>query len=337
MDCIIKELKYKEQFFKDRELKTIYFGGGTPSLLTINELELFHKAFIDFNQVEEFTFEINPDDVTIEYVRQLKQFGVTRLSLGIQSFNDQILKKLNRAHDSKQALKSLEIIANEGFDLNVDLIYGIEEGILESDLETLKSFNSLVSHISSYCLTIESKTALAYQLANGKFKECDESIQKDNFFKLHNELCKLGFEHYEISNFAKQKKYAIHNSGYWDGLPYLGIGPGAHSYIEKIRYLNIENNNKYIQRMNEGHKWYEVEALSNEDLINEYILISLRTKKGIDIDFLQSNYEYTLTNKKKEFISQLIKEKYLEENNNKYVLTLTGWFLSDEIISRLFT
>jgi oxygen-independent coproporphyrinogen III oxidase len=311
-------------------IQSIYFGGGTPSLLSEKDiLGIFDTLNLYFaiEKNAEITLEANPDDLTEEKIRELKNTPVNRLSIGIQSFSDTELKLLNRAHNSSEAVASVRYAQKAGFDnITIDLIYGIQtltNEQWEKNLDT--AFSLEVPHISAYCLTVEPKTALSAFIKKGKLKNVDEEKSERN-----------NFIQYEISNFCKVNYYSRHNSSYWKNEPYLGLGPSAHSYNGSSRQWNIANNNIYIKSLENNELTFEKEVLTKEIKHNEYILTSLRTTWGCDTAYVKKGFG-------EEYLRHLLKraEPYISQNclsENGGILTLTnsGKFIADRIASDLF-
>ncbi len=339
--AICLEIKLQKEYLKNEKIESIYFGGGTPSLLNEGQLnQIFESIYSNYtiSNEAEITLEANPDDITPQKLRMLSKSGVNRLSLGIQSFNDEILKWMNRAHHSTQALDSLNHIKESDFvNFSVDLIYGIPIGShaqWKKDLLKLISFEP--PHISSYCLTIEPSTVFGKRQKQGKLSEATEEYAADQFNELVEVLYKNGYEHYEISNFALPGKKSKHNSAYWQHKMYLGIGPGAHSYNRESRQYNISNNPKYIKAIKTGVDLFEKEELSVTDQINEYLMTSLRTSEGCNLNFLKKQYDYNLIKHQGVTIEQWKAQSLCIQSNNQLFLTQKGKLLADKLASDLF-
>ncbi len=290
------ELMMQKNYLPDESISTIYLGGGTPSLLTPAEIEGILSTIVKFYQVAkplEITLEANPDDLTYNYLEELYEVGVNRLSIGIQSFQEPVLHWMNRAHDREQAVKSVEISRSAGFDnINIDLIYGIplSEHNLQSDL--LEAVELRPEHISAYNLTIEPGTVFGHQLKKGSFQEISEEEAADCFQLTMTILRANGYLHYEISNFSLPGKESHHNTGYWDGNLYLGIGPSAHSFDGKNRQYNISSNGRYLQEIKAGVIPYTLEELTLEQRINELIMLGLRNWKGVNLQLMIDDFEW---------------------------------------------
>ena len=341
VNALIKEIVLRNDYLPDRKIDTIYFGGGTPSLLSAAELMLiFDKLKELYNIIPnaEVTLEANPDDLTKEYIHQLSNTPVNRLSIGIQSFNDDDLRWMNRTHTSETAVQSVMNAAEEGFkNISIDLIYGLPNNSLAVWQENVKRAMSLpVTHLSCYCLTVEPRTTLAHHIKIGKSSAVDDDQSSEQFIWLMEFAAQHGYEHYEISNFCKPGHYSIHNTSYWQGLPYLGIGPSAHSYDGSSRQWNISNNPLYIKQDPEGPLLFTKEILSANDKFNEYVMISLRTSKGIDLNYLSEHFGSELSSNLLKEATPYIIDKSLEETIGHLQLTRQGKLIADRIASDLF-
>ena len=340
IESICEELIQKKEYLNKEPIKTIYFGGGTPSLIStellrriIDTIYLYFEIVIDV----EFTFECNPDDLTNEKLKELRTLGVNRLSIGIQSFEDEQLEFMNRAHNSNEALNCVKLAQNNGFtNITIDLIYGLpntSEKYWEKQIE--KAIDLNVNHISAYCLTIEERTVFGNWYKSGKLKLVEDEYSLNQFKRLQSELHKNGFEHYEISNFSKNGFISKHNSAYWLGEKYIGIGPSAHSFNGSSRQWNVANNSKYINGLRKKETYFEVEQLSSTDKFNEYILTRLRTKWGVNLDdlFLINDKQKVQTLK---MADKFIKNNDLQIIDNTLFITQQGKFIVDHISSELF-
>ena len=358
IDALISEIEIRKIEFKNTIVETIYFGGGTPSVLTSIELKrIIDSVYKNYKVVEhpEITLEANPDDlieassqiknVTLNEVEEspesifeaYKSIGIKRLSIGIQSFHQKDLKLMNRAHNAQEAKACLEEATKHFDNISLDLIYGIPNS---TNLEWLENINIALSfgvtHISSYALTVEPKTALASFIEKGLIDNVDDELAHDQFHILIDRLAEEGFEHYELSNFAKEGFYSKNNSAYWLGKMYLGIGPSAHSFNGTERGWNVKNNTKYIKSIEKGVVPIEIEILSKTDKYNEYIMTGLRTVWGVSLKKIETEFgaqflEYLLQQANQYLNQQLL---YIEDNNLK--TTKKGKFLSDGIASDLF-
>jgi oxygen-independent coproporphyrinogen III oxidase len=346
VNAICKEIKNQKYFFDDtalEKIKTIYFGGGTPSILSDDELENILNAIRqNFNLSEqlEITLEANPDDINDEKLLFWKSVGVNRLSIGIQTFQEEFLKLMNRAHNSFEAKNVVQKAKNYGFNnFSLDLIYGIPNLSLEEWKYNLDIAISMgVNHLSCYALTVEKNTLLEHQIKAEKLKMPDEQDIAEQFELMVNFLSENDFEHYEISNFAKKGHYSNHNSAYWENKAYLGIGPSAHSYKNNWRKWNLANNHQYLKLINQGDfkKLYEEEFLSENDIYNEYIMTRIRTSKGISENEIEENFgeKYKL-----HFIKSLKSvdnSDFFIQKEKNLILNNKGKLMSDYIASTLF-
>ena len=338
---IEKELILRKNYSEDEIVQTIYFGGGTPSLIDTplikSLLDVVHREY-NVNPDAEITLEANPDDLTEEKSEDLIQAGINRLSIGIQSFSDDDLKFMNRAHDSGQALSAVKNARQAGFkNISIDLIYGIQQSSAEQWEKNLDvALNLGVEHLSCYALTIEPRTALADMIRKKKAAPTDDEKTSLDFELLMKRAGEAGFEHYEISNFARDQKYSRHNTSYWQRKKYLGVGPSAHSYNGDSRQWNVSNNQQYIRSLKENIIPFEIEELSESNKFNEYILTSLRTMWGIDISLMEKEFGHL---RKKELLRQIqnfIKEGMIMSAGNNFVLTKEGKFFADRIAGEMF-
>ncbi len=287
--ALLNEIELSKDYLNGEKIETLYFGGGTPSLLMMDDLLLIIEklnAYYNLSELREFTFEANPDDLKeIGNIRTLGTLGINRFSIGVQSFFNEDLKYMNRAHSADEAVSSIKKVQDAGFEnITLDLIYGtptMNDDNWKKNLETAFALN--IPHISSYALTVEPKTSLERKITKGESKPIDEEQSARQFEILMGEMKQAGYEQYEISNFAKPGKYAIHNSNYWFGKKYLGLGPSAHSFNGLSRRWNIANNIAYIHSINEGKLPSEEEVLTEAQKVNEKIMTSLRTQWGLKI------------------------------------------------------
>ena len=341
MASLEKEIILRKNYLQDDVIETIYFGGGTPSLIEtsfINRLMNAIRKEYNVSTDAEVTVEANPDDLTKEKCEQLYSAGVNRLSIGIQSFSDTDLKFMNRAHNSKQALSSLKNARLAGFEnISIDLIYGIkqsEPGQWEKNLDM--ALNLGVDHLSCYALTIEPRTALADMILKKKVAPPDDEKTIAEFEKLMIRTAEGRFEHYEISNFARDKKYSRHNTSYWQRKNYLGIGPSAHSFNGFSRQWNVSNNQIYIRSLNENIIPFEIEELSENNKFNEYVLTSLRTMWGIEILFLEKEFGQVKKDELLKKIQKFITDGMITSSGNNFFLTKEGKFFADRIAAEMF-
>lgn len=337
--AICDEITLRKDYLDGKSIETIYFGGGTPSLLNSEELEWIFSTIrenFDIESHAEITLEANPDDINIDQLLFWKKLGINRLSIGVQSFKEEDLLWMNRAHKVEDAMESIPLAKKYGFqNITIDLIYGLPNLSNEEWKDHLDKAIALdIEHISAYCLTVEQKTALHNMVKNGKITVAGEDQQSEQFKILVETLSSKGFEQYEISNFAKNGNYAVHNTSYWLGKKYLGIGPSAHSYNGIERRWNISNNSVYFKSVGKNQNWFESEILSKKDRWNELILTGLRTKFGVSVDQLRniSEPKNDFLNKVHSFISRGLMEK----TEDKLVLTTKGRLQADHISSELF-
>lgn len=338
--AIAKEMMLRKSEFENEIIETIYFGGGTPSVLTSTEINfLISSVYTNFKVCDnpEITLEANPDDLSDDKIIELANSPINRLSIGIQSFFEEDLKMMNRAHNADEAKKSLREAVKYFDNISVDLIYGIPgltNEMWKKNIETALSFG--VPHISSYALTVEPKTALKKLIQTGKIAEPKDDVSQEQFQILVDILQENGFIHYELSNFGKENYFSKNNSSYWLGKKYLGIGPSAHSYDRNSRSWNIANNSIYLKEIQDNKLPNEVEVLSKENRYNEYIMTGLRTIWGISLERIKREFG-------DQFLNYLLKqsEKFLSDDllsieNNVLRTTRKGKFLADGIASDLF-
>lgn len=345
-DEMLRAMKTEIQLRKDElqnpNLKSLYFGGGTPSILSVDEINSLIDEVLrhfSFEKDIEITLEANPDDLDKNFLKQLAGTPVNRLSIGTQSFFEEDLKLMNRAHTASEAEGSIKRAQDFGFEnLSIDLIYGSPTSNLEIWKENLHKTIALeVPHISSYALTVEPKTALDNWIAKGKVKSPKEEEQNKEFYYLSDFLKDHGFEHYEVSNFAKPGFYSRHNSSYWKYQEYLGIGPSAHSYNGfDVRSWNIANNQQYIKKLSTKLLAKEEEILSKEDQFNEMIMIGLRTIWGVDLKSLKEKFDERFLEHFQDEIKQKIEEGILIIENDHLKIPEKHWFMADGIASDLF-
>ncbi|UWX59200.1 radical SAM family heme chaperone HemW [Chryseobacterium oranimense] len=336
------EIRLRKDELQNKNLKSLYFGGGTPSILSADEIKgLIDEVqkYFSFDRDIEVTLEANPDDLDKNFLKQLAQSPVNRLSIGTQSFFEEDLKMMNRAHNSSEAESSIKRAQDFGFEnLSIDLIYGSPTSNLEIWKENLNKTIALeVPHISSYALTVEPQTALENWISKGKIASPKEEEQNKEFYYLSDFLKDNGFEHYEVSNFAKPGFYSRHNSAYWKYKEYLGIGPSAHSYNGfDIRSWNVANNQQYIKKLHTGILAKEEEILSQEDQFNEMIMIGLRTIWGVDLESLKNKFNDKILEHFQYEIKSKIEEGILIIEDNHLKIPEKHWFMADGIASDLF-
>ena len=338
---IAKEIELQKKYLTNNNLTSIYFGGGTPSLLSAEELELLmtaiHRNF-NVDVPAEITLEGNPDDLTKEKLALLKEAGINRLSIGIQSFNDAVLKFLNRAHNADSTFSCFENARSLGFNnISLDLIYAIPGQGQDAWKKNIQNTIDLEpEHISAYSLTIEEKTTFGNWQRKGKLEQVDEETAASNFELLISMLKEAGYEHYEVSNFCKPGYYSKHNSSYWKQENYLGVGPSAHSYNGETRQHNISNNAIYQKSIGELKVPYEMEMLSRENKINEFIFTTLRTYWGCDLVKLKSNLGYDLLQVNGDYVHNLAHRQLASLDQGILRLTSKGMLLADKIASDFF-
>ncbi len=339
IDAICKEIKIKKNYAQAQNLSSIYLGGGTPSLLSEKELEKIidcaNKYFLLEDKIE-VTLEANPDDINAASLKFLKKLGVNRLSIGLQSFNNEELKWMNRAHTAEESSVCVKMAQDNGFEnISIDLIYGSKFQTVETWQNTLKKAIDLdVKHISSYNLTIEHKTALGLKHHKGLEPAINDELSSSQFLLLVETLNKANFIHYEISNFGRENYFAVHNSNYWLGQHYIGVGPSAHSFNGDSRQWNIKNNQQYIDKINSNESFFEIENLTIQNKYNEYILTRLRTIWGCDINEMKLIFGKEITDHFENEINN--KTMFVEEKNGIYTLNNKGKLLADGIAADLF-
>jgi len=340
ISALVKEIEIRKTELNNSIIETIYFGGGTPSVLSTDEIEtLIDAVYKNFAVVEnpEITLEANPDDLSEEKIMELSKSPINRLSIGIQSFFEKDLKLMNRAHNSDEAKKCLTLATQYFDNISVDLIYGIPDCTNQEWQENIKTALSFgVPHISSYALTVEPKTPLASFIKKGIIKNVDDEKAQEQFHILIDELEKASFVHYETSNFGKEAFFSKNNSSYWLGKSYLGIGPSAHSFDGNQRSWNVRNNSKYLNSISENKLPIEREILSKNDRYNEYIMTGLRTIWGVSFDKIKNEFGAQYL----EYL-EILSKKYIDQellylDNQVLKTTKKGKFLSDGIASDLF-
>ena len=340
ISALKKELKLRKDEFKNTIVQTIYFGGGTPSLLTPEEILCLInsvKIFYNVSNNPEITLEANPDDLSEQQLIALKKTPINRLSIGIQSFFENDLKLMNRAHNSEDAKNCLKLATQYYDNISLDLIYGIPNATSaqwEANIDLALSFG--VNHISSYALTVEPKTALASFIKKGIIKNVDDASAEAQFHILIDKLEAANFVHYELSNFGKEGSFSKNNSAYWQGKSYIGIGPSAHSFNGNERSWNVRNNSKYIKALEQDTLPQEKETLTLTDKYNEYVMTGLRTVWGVSIEKIEQDYGENYKNYLLKQSEIYIKEQLLYIEGKKIITTKKGKFLCDGIASALF-
>ena len=340
MDSILLELQLRKAYLKGEAVDTIYFGGGTPSLVPAEYLEkiLDQISALFPGSKQEVTLEANPDDLNLQALAAWKSLGIDRLSLGIQSFQDQILKAYNRAHNSKEATQAIQLARAAGFEkFSIDLIYGYphsDHRLWQLDLEEALRLDP--GHLSAYSLTIEPKTTFGNWTKKGKFSPAEDEFVAQQFEYLQEQCDKAGYLQYEISNFSRPNQAAVHNSNYWKRSPYLGIGPSAHSFDGNSRGFNPSSNTSYTKALAAGSLPFVLEELTPEECINEEILTGLRTSWGLDTGSLAERYHLDILEIKKGSITKLTELGMIHTVAKTLTLTRKGQLLADSIASDIF-
>ena len=345
VEAICREMEIRNE--RSEIIDTVYLGGGTPSQLTIEQLR---QLFIYINKVypltpnispltPEITIEVNPDDVTIEFAVALKQLPINRVSMGIQTFNDQRLQFLHRRHTAQQAITAVDTLRQAGFqNISIDLMYGFPGETLsdwEADIDAALALN--VEHLSAYCLTVEDGTPLRQWITNNGQWIMDEELERTMYEMLIDKLTATGYEHYEISNFARKGFRSRHNSSYWNGTPYIGLGAAAHSYDGRSRSWNVADINAYIKGIEQGKRIFEEELLDDDTRYNDTITVALRTKEGIDLSLLSKKYQdYCMKNARRYLNDGLLELSAVGDSQSPTLhLTRRGLFVSDMVMSDL--
>jgi oxygen-independent coproporphyrinogen-3 oxidase len=339
--ALMRETKARAAYLEGETVETIYFGGGTPSLLPTDDINRILDAVYTYYPVSndvEITLEANPDDLTYLKILELARSPVNRLSIGIQSFRNQDLTWMNRAHNASQADFAVKCAQDRGFNnITIDLIYSIP-GMSDRDwLENIRKAVDLnVQHISAYSLTIEPKTVFGHQWAKQELHAVDDAVSSGHFLTLVHELTRSGFQQYEVSNFCLTGMESKHNSAYWKGKKYVGFGPSAHSFNGDSRQWNVSNNARYTQGWLNGTPHFEVEQLDQRTKCNEYLMTRLRTTWGVDLNVVRNEYGVDLLSSEKESITQWVEEGLMMIDNNTIKLTTEGLLKADRIASDLF-
>ena len=334
VDAVVREMKMRCD--KSDTISTIYLGGGTPSQLAPTQLKQLLDAAYIYNKVEqdaEITLEVNPDDVTASFAEAISDLPINRISMGVQTFDDQRLQFLHRRHSAQQVSEAIDRLRLAGCEnISIDLMYGFPQETLsdwEQDIERALSLQ--VEHLSAYCLMIEEGTELWRKVESGKWKENTEEAELQMYYTLIDRLTAAGYEHYEISNFAQPGFRSRHNSSYWDGTPYIGLGASAHSYDIRHRSWNIDNIQRYIDGIEQGHPLFEAESIDEDTRYNDTVTVALRTKEGICLDRLSEPHRtYCLQN-----AQRFINDGLMTTDGHDLKLTRKGLFVSDMIMSEL--
>ena len=332
-----REMEERADYIEDKRLTSIYFGGGTPSLLHPKDIEALisrAESLFDLSGVKEITIEANPDYLTKEYVSALRDTRVNRVSLGIQSFDDRVLQFMNRRHTATEAECAVERLRHAGIDnISMDLIFGVSGFEGDHLGESLRRAVALdVEHISAYHLTIEERTRLGLLTRKGEYQPFSDEESEAEFLRVHNALCDAGYDHYEVSNFAKPGRYAQHNSSYWQGIEYLGIGAGAHSFSRDNRTWCTSSAKEY----SEGKFLYEDETLTTDDHLNEYIMVSLRTSRGIDLQHIATHFGQERMEEIERQLQRWLDSEIMQREKNKVFILSEYFLISDAVIESLF-
>jgi len=335
---IATEIQQRADFFRDEPINSIYLGGGTPSILSQAELSSIFtqlEKHFDLSELKEVTLEANPDDLSYEKLKALKSLPINRLSIGIQSLHQKDLDFMNRAHNSKEGIASVERSLEMGFEkLNLDLIFGLPNSNLaewESNLDQLFALD--FEHLSAYALTLEEGTRFHRQVERGKLKELDDHLVAEQYQFLQDFIQQQGWEQYELSNYCKNDKIAIHNTAYWMNEKYLGIGPAAHSFDGKMRRWNVANNHLYNKQINAGEPYFQTEELSETDRYHEVLISRLRTKWGLSWEYLNDHFSETTLQHFKKCIEMQNEALLIDEE--KVQIKPKHWFTSDQILREL--
>ena len=340
IDCIVKEMDIRESEFS-KKIDSLYIGGGTPSLMTNLELETIFNGLekkMSIGDIKEITIEINPEDLISEKLEFYKEIGINRLSIGIQSMNNNVLKWMNRSHDTSQVINGLNNTKVAGFEnINLDFIYGTPKNLsrdYKSELLEILKFNP--THLSCYHLTIEDGTYFGHLEKKKKIKRIEDDVSQQEFRWISEKLKSENYQHYEISNFAVQGKESFHNSNYWNQSSYIGLGPGAHSFRNSTRRWNISNNRLYIKNIKAGIPYFEQEVLSPYDIVNEKIMLGLRTLNGLDKDHVFSIVPQAIKEGIESKLNTFLKDEILLSTNNIISMNPEKWLLSEYVSRELF-
>lgn len=338
--ALCREIDLRKDYLSSTSTDTLYFGGGTPSSMELSDIsEIIDKlhAVYDIRDNAEITMEINPEDADREKLSGLKSLNFNRLSIGVQSFNDNLLKSINRTHSADKAIEAIELADNMGFDnIGIDLIIGLPGSTMadiEKDMDIVSRLP--ISHISVYILSVDSNSVFHVLQKNGKFQLEPEDVSVEKYQLISECLKGMGFTHYEISNFARDGKYSRHNTSYWQQKEYIGLGPSAHSYNLTSRQWNVSNAKTYINSLNNDGLYFDCEELTMNNNYNEYIMTTLRTMWGADLSFLEKKYPVLWT-EGFSFMEKYIWDGYAQIVDNHIVLNEKGWLISDKIISDIF-
>lgn len=340
LEVLQEEIRMQQNYLGGETVETVYFGGGTPSVLSQPELKrILDLLFLHHtvSDTAEITVEANPDDLSLTYLNELKATGVNRLSIGIQSFSDEDLKRMNRRHSSEQAIQSVRDARQAGFtDISIDLIYGLPGLSLARWEQNLKKAVELpASHLSAYHLTYHEGTRFHHWLKKGQLAELPEKESLDQFDRLVRITGDAGYEQYEISNFARNGAYSRHNTSYWNGSKYLGLGPSAHSFDGISRQWNISDIYRYSRSIQSGKLNFEREVLTEKDQLNDYLITRLRTRWGISLTDISRDFGETAARKTQQSANSYLKSEHLRQQDDVITLTRSGIMISDEIMLAL--
>lgn len=340
--AIKQEILLRKDFINEGEIiESIYFGGGTPSVLSESELQgiikVVYKTF-SVSSNAEVTLECNPDDLSLQYLYDLKKSGINRLSIGVQSFNDEHLTWMNRSHSKDQSFSAIENAAKVGFsDITIDLIYGLPQLSIQEWTQTvIRALELPINHLSAYSLTLEENTPYTKLVSQKKYKKPDDDLASQHFKILVDRINEKGWNHYEVSSFCKDKNYSRHNTSYWQNKKYLGIGPSAHGFDGDNRFWNVSSNAKYLDLIDTGNVTYEMENLSQRDKLNETILTGLRTKWGINLASISSLYGYDIEALFSNELEQWMNKNWIVKDKDNLRLNSEGFLFADFIASELF-
>lgn len=341
-EALLKELEWKVSAASGG-VSTLYFGGGTPSLFSLDALEkLVEKSAAAGGSLSEITLEANPEDITPQRLKAWLSMGINRLSIGVQTFDDNRLQWMNRAHTGQQAIEAIEAAYGAGFKhLSADLIYGLPDRTAPFSRDLEKACSLPVDHLSAYILTVEDRTVLGKNVRKGVDSVAPESLVEAEYAELCAHASKAGFDHYEVSNFARPKGYAQHNQHYWTGQPYLGIGPGAHGFDGKKRSANASNNPRYIAQVSNANKLNDIktesEVLTKRDRYNEHLMTGLRTKKGVDVAALESSFGFNPIAEDPALWSRYINDQtILALGGSRFRIHEDKWLIADRVASAFF-
>lgn len=339
LNAILLEIERRKNEMKGETIKTIYFGGGTPSILPKNDIaKILNTIYKNYScDIQEFTIESNPDDLTIEYINDLKSLTINRLSIGVQSFEENELQLLNRSHTAHQAIQSIQWAQAAGFDnINIDLMFGLPYQQMKMWSKNISQALQLsIQHISAYSLTIEERTALAHFVKKNTVALPQESDYSEMYNYLSQILIGNNFQHYEISNFAKEGYFSMHNSGYWKSEKYLGFGPSAHSFNLHSRQWNVSNNAEYMRMIECNEMPSEIEILNIKNKINEALMLGLRTSWGFDINKLPKEY-FPYLNELRSNLNVEMEKGNIIQNGNIYLLSTSAKYISDSVFANIF-